>query len=133
MGYDARDPTLVVNEAEAKTVNHIYQRYIELGSVKLLKEALDRQGIASKRGKMSSVGRPFSRGALYALLRNPIYIGKLRHKEKLHNGLHIAIIDKDKAHYYHPDMLGSWSVKAVLPTIAPELDYASLTGIREGN
>ena len=30
-------------------------------------------------------------------------------------------------HYYHPDMKGSWSIKAVLPTIAPELDYANLT------
>lgn len=30
-------------------------------------------------------------------------------------------------HYYHPDMKGSWSIKAVLPTIAPELDYSNLT------
>ncbi len=37
-----------------------------------------------------------------------------------------------KANYYHPDMLGSWSIKAVLPTIAPEMDYARLDGIQEG-
>ena len=30
-------------------------------------------------------------------------------------------------HYYHPDMLGSWSIKAVLPTIAPELSYEGMT------
>lgn len=29
-------------------------------------------------------------------------------------------------HYYHPDMKGSWSIKDVLPTVAPELDYANL-------
>jgi hypothetical protein len=29
-------------------------------------------------------------------------------------------------------MLGSWSIKAVLPTIAPDMDYASLEGIKEG-
>lgn len=29
-------------------------------------------------------------------------------------------------HYYHPAMKGSWSIKAVLPTIAPELNYANL-------
>ena len=29
-------------------------------------------------------------------------------------------------HYYHPDMKGSWSIKDVLPTIAPELDYSNL-------
>jgi uncharacterized protein DUF2779 len=29
-------------------------------------------------------------------------------------------------HYYHPAMRGSWSIKAVLPTIAPELSYDGL-------
>ncbi len=29
-------------------------------------------------------------------------------------------------HYYHPAMLGSWSIKAVLPTIAPKLSYDGL-------
>lgn len=37
-----------------------------------------------------------------------------------------------KANYYHPRMLGSWSIKAVLPTIAPHMDYAKLAGIKEG-
>ena len=37
-----------------------------------------------------------------------------------------------KANYYHPDMRGSWSIKAVLPTIAPDMDYAGLDGIQEG-
>ena len=37
-----------------------------------------------------------------------------------------------RANYYHPDMLGSWSIKAVLPTIAPDMDYARLEGIHEG-
>lgn len=37
-----------------------------------------------------------------------------------------------KANYYHPDMLGSWSIKAVLPTIAPEMDYELLEGINVG-
>jgi len=37
-----------------------------------------------------------------------------------------------RANYYHPDMLGSWSIKAVLPTIAPDMDYAGLEGIHEG-
>lgn len=34
--------------------------------------------------------------------------------------------------YYHPDMLGSWSLKAVLPTIAPELDYGALGEVSDG-
>ena len=37
-----------------------------------------------------------------------------------------------KENYYHPKMLGSWSIKAVLPTMNPEMDYARLEGIKEG-
>jgi len=37
-----------------------------------------------------------------------------------------------KASYYHPDMLGSWSLKAIQPTIAPDLDYSALEGVHEG-
>ena len=31
-----------------------------------------------------------------------------------------------RAHYYHRDQRGSWSIKSVLPTLAPELDYGAL-------
>ena len=37
-----------------------------------------------------------------------------------------------KENYYHPNMLGSWSIKAVLPCIAPHMNYAELQGISEG-
>ena len=32
-----------------------------------------------------------------------------------------------------PGMMGSFSIKAVLPTIAPELDYATLGEVRDGD
>lgn len=35
-------------------------------------------------------------------------------------------------HYYHPAMKGSWSIKAVLPTIAPHLDYSKLQDVQNG-
>lgn len=38
-----------------------------------------------------------------------------------------------KDNYCHPDMLGSWSIKAVLPTIAPELRYEDLDEIQDGS
>lgn len=37
-----------------------------------------------------------------------------------------------KASYCHPAMQGSWSLKAVLPTIAPDMDYGQLEGIQDG-
>jgi len=41
---------------------------------------------------LSYGGEYFSRGALYSLLQNPVYIGKISHKGKIHEGLHDAII-----------------------------------------
>ena len=37
-----------------------------------------------------------------------------------------------RKHYYHPDMKGSWSIKAVLPTVAPDLNYEELDKIHDG-
>jgi len=37
-----------------------------------------------------------------------------------------------RAHYYHPAMKGSWSIKAVLPTVAPDLDYGALGEVQDG-
>jgi hypothetical protein len=37
-----------------------------------------------------------------------------------------------KAFYYHPAMMGSWSIKAVLPTVAPELAYDMLGEVQDG-
>ncbi len=34
--------------------------------------------------------------------------------------------------YYHPDQQGSWSIKKVLPAIAPDLSYGALDGVQDG-
>jgi len=39
-------------------------------------------------------GSPFSRGHLYALLANPLYIGCIRHKDQIHPGQHPSIVDR---------------------------------------
>lgn len=38
----------------------------------------------------------------------------------------VDLLEIAREHYYHPDMRGSWSIKAVLPTVAPEMDYSAL-------
>jgi site-specific DNA recombinase len=98
IGYDVRDRRLVVNQEEATTVRRIYHRYLKTGSVPKLKKALDRDGVVSKirvsRKGIRSGGLSFSRGALYELLSNPIYIGEIRHKRERHPGQHEAILDR---------------------------------------
>ncbi len=96
LGYDIKDRGLIINGKEAKQANHIFERYLVLGSVLKLMQELKRQRIYSKcwvtqAGKKSG-GNSFTRGALYSLLRNPIYIGKIRHKDLIHEGLHDGII-----------------------------------------
>jgi len=98
LGYDWCERRLVVNPAEAATVRLIFERYLRLGSVRLLKEELSRDGIVSKvrvskKGSQSG-GQPFGRGALYELLANPIYLGEIRHRRVRHPGQHQAIVDK---------------------------------------
>lgn len=99
LGYEAVGRTLKINEAEAATVRFIFQRYLELRSVHLLAAALKADGVRSKR-TMFSTGRvrggcDLNRGALFALLANPAYLGKVRHKQAVYDGLHPAIIEQE--------------------------------------
>src|SRR6267143_304344 len=99
LGYDVQDRKLLVNPAEAETVRGIFALYLELGCVRRLKEAVDRRGWATKRCATSAGrkrgGRPISRGHLYRILSNPLYIGQIAHKGQLHPGQHEALIEGD--------------------------------------
>ncbi len=48
----------------------------------------------SRTGRRTG-GAPISRGHLYWILSNPIYVGRLRHKGQIHDGLHPAIVDPE--------------------------------------
>ena len=99
LGYDVKDRKLVVNEAEAETVRAIFRRYLELGSVRELKTALDAEGVVSKRRTAADGdaygGQSFSRGALYQMLRNRVYQGEIVHKGEAYPGEHPRIVDEE--------------------------------------
>ena len=89
---------LVVNEDEARIVVHIFRRYVELRSVRVLHAELDAAGIRSKR-RILADGTPFggqklSRGALYLMLQNRIYRGEITHKGNAYPAEHQPIVDK---------------------------------------
>jgi site-specific DNA recombinase len=98
LGYDVKDRKLIVNKAEGETVRHIFRRYIELKSVRLLKADLDAAGIVSKARTASDGSRygqkPLARGALYLMLQNRIYRGETVHKDKTYPGEHEALVDE---------------------------------------
>ncbi len=99
LGYDIHERKLVINPPEADMVRQIYQRYLELGSVRLLQQELHQCGVLSKvrisKSGVRSGGRPFSRGALYELLSNPIYIGEIRHRKTRYPGQHEAVLERE--------------------------------------
>ena len=92
LGYDASERTLVINPAEAETVRRIFALYLELGCVRRVKEAADHLGLSTKRSTTANGtergGKPFSRGHIYRLLSNPIYIGQIAHKGQLYPAQH---------------------------------------------
>ena len=74
-----------------------FNKLLELRSVTTLQEELQAQGVRSKR-RTTADGRELggavlSRGTVYHLLSNPVYIGKTLHKGILHPGKHETILD----------------------------------------
>ena len=97
LGYEVKDRKLVVNEAEAELVRHIFRRYVQLGTVAKLTVALEAEGHRTKRYTSTSGrtfgGRAFSRGHLYRILSNRIYRGEIVHKDAAYPGEHQAIVE----------------------------------------
>lgn len=103
LGYDVDrtgpSPKLVVNAEEAAQVREIFRLYLTLGSMLPVVEELAKRGWRTKSWKTKSGkakgGEPFDRGSLHALLKNPLYIGKLKHKQNVFVGEHEPIVATD--------------------------------------
>lgn len=98
-GFDVGNRRLTINEVDAPHARQVFELYLEVGCLRKLAGELKRRGIKSRerisqRG-LKYGGEYFSRGALHSLLTNPVYIGKIRHIDKIHEGLHDAIIPQD--------------------------------------
>lgn len=44
----------------------------------------------------------------------------------------VDLLPVARDHYYHPNQQGSWSIKAVLPALCPDLHYGDLVGVQDG-
>ena len=90
---------LILNPGEAASVTRIFETYLIIRSVHALCQWLNEEGIQPKqhvtRDGRRMAGRAFSRGALFHLLRNRIYPGKITHLSTSHPGLHAAIVSQD--------------------------------------
>lgn len=86
LGYDVKDRKLVINEAEARVVRRVFERFAQIRSVTLLVQELAKEEVRGKQGRV------LDKGAIYKLLTNRVYIGQAVHKGNAYPGEHDPIV-----------------------------------------
>lgn len=98
-GYRAKDRSLVIDEEEANTIRRAMERYLELGSVRLLAAELKAQGVKTRAVQLSNGGTrggiPFGRGGLRHMLQNRLYLGEIVHRGGSYPGSHQPIVSHE--------------------------------------
>lgn len=98
VGYQAKGRTLEPEEPHASRIKQIYELYLQLNCVRKVSEELKHRNwlTPERENKRQGFGgnKPFSRGHLYRILSNPIYVGMISHRGEVHPGQHPAIVDE---------------------------------------
>jgi site-specific DNA recombinase len=99
LGYTLQGRQLVVHRQEAEVVREIFGQYLRLGSVANLQQYLERKQVRTKVRRSADGqlfgGQPYSRGGLYKLLKNEVYIGRIAHRGQSHQGQQPAIVEPE--------------------------------------
>ena len=97
LGYEAEDRTLRIVPEEAETVRRLFDLYVQLGTVTAVTKEAAKMGLRSKvrqsRDGSQRGGSVMGRGQIHHVLSNPVYAGRIRHKDQVHDGQHEAIIE----------------------------------------
>lgn len=98
LGYRPDGRTLAIVEEHAALVREIHARYLALGNVRSVAESLVAERIRVPKRKTGTGrafgGTAFSRGQIYAILRNPIYVGDIPHRGSVFPGQHAPILER---------------------------------------
>lgn len=101
VGFDVdhEKKKLLLNKKEAKQVEFMFKTYLKIKSALKASKLINEKGYRTKawitqKGRHMG-GRLFTKNALREHLKNPIYIGKIRYKDKWYDGEHPAVIDKE--------------------------------------
>jgi site-specific DNA recombinase len=89
LGYEVKDRKLIANATEAATLRLIFEQFVQIGSGPALVRHLRKIGVTSRKGAA------LSKGQIYRLLNNRVYIGEAVHKGVSYPGEHKATIDRD--------------------------------------
>jgi site-specific DNA recombinase len=88
MGYKRNDGGLVIVRAEASIVRRIFREYLAGVPQLQIARALNRERVPTRRG-----GK-WSSSTIRDLLRNPVFVGKVRISGEVHDGTHRPIIER---------------------------------------
>ncbi len=99
LGYAPDGRSLQIVPGHAAIITRIFERYLALGSVRLLGDELEhdqiRAPVRTTAGGKTFGGRNFQRSQLYSMLRCPTYLGEIHHQGRAYKGLHPAILSQD--------------------------------------
>ncbi len=99
LGYRAVDKKLAVVPEGAEMVRTIFERYLALGSIRMLSADLADRGILprSRIGPDGACIVParFMVGPLGHILKNRCYVGEVVYRGEVHRGEHEPILDRD--------------------------------------
>jgi DNA invertase Pin-like site-specific DNA recombinase len=99
LGYDLEARKLIPHPTEAELVRNIFALYLKLGCVLKLLAQLKRENVKTKswvtKKGIRLGGVVFAPGHLYYLLRNRLYVGEIRHRDRWYPGAHPGIVPRE--------------------------------------
>ena len=98
VGYDVVQGKLIINQREAEGVRTMFAAYAETRSTEAVHRRMRELGFRRKVWT-ASTGRTCGGGSItlssiHHILRNPIYMGKVRHRAEVYEGIHQPIIEQ---------------------------------------
>ena len=87
LGYDYKDGLLIVNEYEAMQVKEIADLFLKRTPVRTIANMMTDKGYRHKHGEWDAK-------TIRRVLSNPVYIGMIKHRDNLYEGIHEAIFDQ---------------------------------------
>ena len=88
-GYSRQDKKLILNPKEAVEIKSIFETYLETGSSASIYQMLKERRIKNRSSKN------FSKTNISHILRNVVYVGKVKNREEIYGGIHEPIISEE--------------------------------------
>jgi len=88
-GYKRENKKLVINKKEAGIIKLIFEKYLETSSITEVYDFLKEKNIRNRQSNL------FRKPAIAFLLRNLVYVGKVKFADQIYQGIHQPIISEE--------------------------------------